>query len=152
MRAIFCHGWSSRSQSQPKKLVFPPFVYPISSVPHDWLFPLCCAVVHHGGSGTTAAGIRAGVPTIIHPFFGDQFFWAGRVEEIGIGVFLRKLKVESLSEALKTVTTDFAMQNKAKALGAAVRLENGVKKAIEFVYRDLDYSSKIISDLANKHN
>lgn len=56
----------------------------MNSVPHDWLFPQLAGVVHHGGAGTTAAGLRAGCPTIIHPFFGDQYFWADRVTEVRI--------------------------------------------------------------------
>lgn len=66
--------------SAPKPL--PSFIYPLKSVPHDWLFPRIAGVVHHGGAGTTAAGLRAGVPTIIKPFFGDQNFWAERVESV----------------------------------------------------------------------
>lgn len=61
---------------------YPDFIYPLDKVPHDWLFPQVAAVVHHGGAGTTAAGLRAGIPTVIKPFFGDQFFWASRVQEV----------------------------------------------------------------------
>eukprot|EP00842_Homolaphlyctis_polyrhiza_P002882 jgi/Hompol1/3595/HPOL_006634-RA len=99
VRAILSKGWSSRLQkqsattatttteatqsSQPAPIeTYPDCIYPLDKVPHDWLFPQMAGVVHHGGAGTTAAGIRAGVPTLIHPFFGDQFFWADRVQEV----------------------------------------------------------------------
>jgi len=48
---------------------YPPNVFVVDSIPHDWLFPQVAAVIHHGGAGTTAAGLRAGVPTMIVPFF-----------------------------------------------------------------------------------
>ncbi|KAJ0959662.1 hypothetical protein J5N97_000680 [Dioscorea zingiberensis] len=57
---------------------FPTDVFPLEDYPHDWLFPQCAAVVHHGGAGTTATGLRAGCPTTVVPFFGDQFFWGDR--------------------------------------------------------------------------
>ena len=52
------------------------------SIPHDWLFPQMSLVMHHGGAGTVAAGLRAGVPTVIRPFFGDQFFWGEKILEV----------------------------------------------------------------------
>jgi sterol 3beta-glucosyltransferase len=58
---------------------YPDFIFPLDAVPHDWLFPQLTAAVHHGGAGTAAAAYRAGIPTMIVPFFGDQFFWAQRV-------------------------------------------------------------------------
>ena len=54
-------------------------------VPHEWLFPRVAAVVHHGGAGTTAAGLRAGKPSLLIPHVGDQFFWGRRVQELGLG-------------------------------------------------------------------
>ncbi|CAM9245428.1 unnamed protein product, partial [Phaeothamnion confervicola] len=60
------------------------------SVPHGWLFPQCIAAVHHGGSGTTAAALRAGIPQVICPMAFDQFFWAERVEYLGYGVALER--------------------------------------------------------------
>jgi sterol 3beta-glucosyltransferase len=85
VRAIVSKGWSSRiAQVTTTKIEYPPCIYPLDSVPHDWLFPRVAGVVHHGGAGTTAAGLRAGVPTVIKPFFGDQFFWGDRVQEVCI--------------------------------------------------------------------
>jgi sterol 3beta-glucosyltransferase len=85
VRAIVSKGWSSRGKEQKQTHVeYPPEIYPLDSVPHDWLFPQCAGVVHHGGAGTTAAGLRAGIPTLIRPFFGDQFFWAERVQDVSV--------------------------------------------------------------------
>jgi sterol 3beta-glucosyltransferase len=102
-RAILSKGWSGRAKennlgstgaetssaagSAAAEPEWPSFIYPIKSIPHDWLFPRIAGVVHHGGAGTTAAGIRAGVPTIIKPFFGDQFFWGLQVEEVRFLLF-----------------------------------------------------------------
>lgn len=73
-RAVLVKGWGGLGN-----IDYPENVYAIDSIPHDWLFPQVAAVIHHGGAGTTAAGLRAGCPTCIVPFFGDQFFWATRV-------------------------------------------------------------------------
>ncbi len=82
-RAFLSKGWSSRSQTGPAaEITYPESIYPLKSIPHDWLFPQLAGVVHHGGAGTTAAGLRAGCPTIIHPFSLDQFFWADRVTDV----------------------------------------------------------------------
>lgn len=87
IRAVLSKGWFGffKNRSGRDKEVdvkFPDFIYPIDAVPHDWLFPRVAAVVHHGGAGTCAAGLRAGKPTVIKPFFGDQFFWADRVVDV----------------------------------------------------------------------
>ena len=62
-----------------------PNVITVDNVPHDWLFPRVAAVVHHGGAGTTAAGLRAGRPTLICPFVGDQPFWGSQIDQLGSG-------------------------------------------------------------------
>lgn len=130
VRAIVSRGWSSRLQGVAHEeddilKKHPDTIFSIQSVPHDWLFPQVRAVVHHGGAGTTAAGLRAGRPTIIKPFFADQFFWGERVEEMGIGRCIKKLTVESLSAALRVVSTDEHMLKLAKKVGEKI---SSVKK------------------------
>jgi len=88
--------------------------------------------------------LRAGIPTIIKPFFGDQFFWADRVEALDVGSGVRKLTVDNLAEALRTATTDVKQIEKAKLLGQKIRAENGVDKAVEAIYRDLEYARSLI--------
>ncbi|KAK9702810.1 Sterol 3-beta-glucosyltransferase [Basidiobolus ranarum] len=146
VRAIVSKGWSSRLQQEgkePKEQVeFPDFIYSLDSVPHDWLFPQVAGVVHHGGAGTTSAGIRAGVPTIIKPFFGDQFFWGTRVQDMGIGVCLKKFTAERVAQALQMITTDEKIIRRAQIAGEKVRAENGVENAINYIFRDYELARR----------
>lgn len=141
VRAIISKGWSARlkeSESEESKTLgaaerilneksdaslseHPGVIYKVDSVPHDWLFPQLRGVVHHGGAGTTSAGLRAGVPTVVKPFFGDQYFWGDRLEEMGMGVCVKKLTVEKLANALVKITTDESMLVRAKAVGEKIR-------------------------------
>ena len=112
----------------------PASVYLLDEAPHDWLFPRMAAVVHHGGAGTTAAGLRAGVPTVICPFFGDQPFWGRRVAALGVGTQplpQRRLTAEGLSVAIQTAVDDPALRECAASLGMARRAEDGVGRAVE---------------------
>lgn len=110
----------------------PETMLPLGDVPHDWLFPRMAAVVHHGGAGTTAAGLRAGRPTVICPFFGDQPFWGRRVHELGVGskpIPQKKLTADGLTAALREVTANPAIRRSADALGEKIRSEHGVANA-----------------------
>lgn len=127
VHAILSKGWSDRLQvkkgtdvSDPE-IPLPPEIYSIKSIPHDWLFQRIEAACHHGGAGTTGASLRAGIPTIIKPFFGDQFFWGDRVEALGIGTSVRKLTVESLADALTVATSDERQIAKARLVGEKIR-------------------------------
>ncbi|RDB29507.1 Sterol 3-beta-glucosyltransferase [Hypsizygus marmoreus] len=147
--AILSKGWSDRlhvktSDASDPEEPLPKQIYAISSIPHDWLFQRIDAACHHGGAGTTGASLRAGIPTIIRPFFGDQLFWADRVEALGVGTGVRKLTVNSLTEALIAATTDVKQIDRAKLLGEQIRAENGVSTAIESLYRDLEYARSLI--------
>jgi hypothetical protein len=152
--AILSKGWSDRlhtqtgETSQPDEPL-PKQIYEIASIPHDWLFQRIDAACHHGGAGTTGASLRAGIPTIIKPFFGDQFFWADRVEALGIGTGVRKLTVDNLKDALISATTDQKQIDRAKLVGEQIRSENGVSTAIEAIYRDLDYARSLIRQPSN---
>ncbi|KAF9104596.1 Sterol 3-beta-glucosyltransferase [Mortierella sp. AM989] len=153
VRAIITKGWSDKKSTQnkqkdgpaavvqnvgePEEKVYPDSVFMLQSVPHDWLFPKLAGAVHHGGAGTTAASLRAGIPTVIKPYFGDQNFWAQRIEEAGVGVWCHDLTVKKLSASLKTITTDEKMIKKAQAMGERIRAEDGVGTAIQYLYHDL---------------
>ena len=92
--------------------------------------------VHHGGAGTTAAAIRAGKPQVIVPFFGDQPFWGKIMAQHGVApdpIAQKSLTADNLAEALRRVTGDPAMARAAEALGAAVRQEDGLKRAVEVI-------------------
>jgi sterol 3beta-glucosyltransferase len=108
----------------------------IGSIPHDWLFPRCAAVVHHGGAGTTAAGLRAGVPSILVPILADQLLWARRIEDLGVGpksIPRAKLTADRLAEAIIKAVTDRSMRQHAAELGEKIRSEDGVGNAVEII-------------------
>jgi sterol 3beta-glucosyltransferase len=131
VRAIVHRGWARLLTSEP-----PVTVHFVESVPHTWLLPRVSAAVHHGGAGTTAASLRAGVPTVIVPFHGDQFFWARRVQDLGTGptpITRRRLTVERLAAALVAATSDSEMRRNAAALGERIQAEEGVAEAVRWI-------------------
>jgi sterol 3beta-glucosyltransferase len=124
VRCILAKGWSDRLDKKDANEVevpLPPEILSIKSAPHDWLFKQIDAAAHHGGAGTTGASLRAGVPTIIKPFFGDQYFFGSRVEDLGVGIHLRKLNVSVFSRALWEACNSQRMIVKAKILGETIR-------------------------------
>lgn len=124
VRCILSKGWSDRlgdPTSTKTEVVLPPEIFQIKAAPHDWLFFQVDAAVHHGGAGTTGASLRAGIPTVIKPFFGDQFFFGGRVEDLGVGILLRKINVSVLGRALWEAVHSERMIVKAKLLGEKIR-------------------------------
>ena len=130
-RGILVSGWGGLSQAH-----LPATVHMVESVPHSWLFPRVAAVVHHGGAGTTAAGLRAGVPSVVVPFFGDQLFWGQRVEKLGVGrtpIPRKKLTVELLAQAIDRSVTDPVMRQQAANLGAKIQAENGIANAVKVI-------------------
>jgi UDP:flavonoid glycosyltransferase YjiC (YdhE family) len=132
-RAILQTGWGSIGQRE-----LPDYAWKIEYVPYGWLFPRMAAVMHHGGSGTTAFGLRAGVPSIIVPFLFDQFYWGKRISSLGVGpepIPHRKLSVERLVEALTIAVADTQMRQRAAELGEKIRAEDGVREAIEAIQR-----------------
>ena len=127
-RGVLHTGWGSLGNADLRDDVFK-----IGSVPFDWLFPKVSVVVHHGGAGTTATGLRSGVPSIIVPFFADQHFWAWRVRELGVGpkaVSRKKLSAERLAAAITETLGDKEMKTRAVTLGQAIRSEDGVGQAV----------------------
>jgi UDP:flavonoid glycosyltransferase YjiC (YdhE family) len=110
----------------------------IDDVPHGWLFPRTAAVVHHGGAGTTAAGLRSGVPSLISPFAADQYAWAERAVDLGVGPRMpdaKGLTSEKLARAVDSAVHDPALRARAAALGEVIRAENGVARAVEIIER-----------------
>ncbi len=134
-RGIIASGWAGLV---PQDL--PESVYVLDSAPHSWLFPRMAGVVHHGGAGTTAAALRAGVPSTIIPHFTDQPYWARRVYELGVGakpIPRHKLTADKLTGAIHTLVTDKATQQRAAALGEQIRAEDGVANAAQQIQQIL---------------
>lgn len=130
-RGVLLTGWGGLRHTTHNKNILQ-----IDSAPHDWLFPRMAAVVHHGGAGTTAAGLRAGVPNVVVPFFGDQAYWARRVVSLGVGpagIPRKQLTAQKLAAALLRIKGDDAMRARAAALGEELRREDGVAQAVELI-------------------
>jgi UDP:flavonoid glycosyltransferase YjiC (YdhE family) len=130
-RGVLLSGWGGIGQTD-----LPDTVYQAESLPHSWLFPRVAAVVHHGGAGTTAAGLRAGIPSIITPVAGDQPFWASCVKQLGVGVnpgSFFKITAEKLAAAITYVVTDPGIRDRARTVGEAVRAEQGLSRAVEII-------------------
>ncbi|WP_067826884.1 glycosyltransferase [Nocardia inohanensis] len=111
-------------------------VLTIGDVPHDWLFPQTAAVVHHCGAGTTAAGLRAGVPAIGVPLYSDQPFWARRLLDLGVSAATiphPKLSAGRLASAIQRATTDETLRHHATRLAAAIAAEDGVGQAVKVI-------------------
>ncbi|KAI1411609.1 glycosyltransferase family 1 protein [Hypoxylon sp. FL1857] len=154
VRCVLSKGWSDRLGNKDAAVpeqALPPEIFQIKSAPHDWLFAQMDAAAHHGGSGTTGASLRAGIPTIIRPFFGDQFFFGSRVEDLGVGICLKKWGANSFARALWETTHSERMIVKARVLGETIRKENGVDTAIQCIYRDLEYAKSLIKSKAGKN-
>jgi len=131
-RAIMC------GMGTPSNL--PKSIFTIDSIPHSWLFDRVSAVCHHGGAGTTAAGFKAGVPSIIVPFSNDQFAWAARAYDLGVGskpIPKKELSSDKLSDAIRFAFKDEII-TKAKILGEQMASENGAQKCASIIMECLE--------------
>lgn len=121
----------------------------VESAPHEWLFPQVACTVHHGGAGTLASAMRAGVPTIITPVWLDQWDHSYLVNELGVGIGLSKqfqqTTAQDLGDAIKTVLKDKAMAAQTKEMAAKLLAEDGVTnlvKGIEKWWTDWEQTGK----------
>lgn len=129
LRGIVATGWGGITTGEAGT----DDVLVLEGVPHEWLFPRVAAVVHHGGAGSTAAGIRAGRPTLIVPFLGDQPFWGARVQALGVGpppLPARQLGT-GLAERLGELVNTASYASRAEEVGAAVRAEDGLAAGVQ---------------------
>ena len=132
-RGLLLTGWGGLRPD-----MVPDNVFVVDSAPHNWLFPRMAAVVHHGGAGTTAEGLRAGVPSVIVPFILDQPFWGARIKAMGLGpdpIPHKNLTADRLANAITLAVTDSDMKQHANLIGAAIRAENGVENAVQIIQR-----------------
>lgn len=137
VRALVSKGWGGIGANE---VGIPDGVFMLGNVPHDWLFQRVSCVVHHGGAGTTAAGIKAGKPTLIVPFFGDQPFWGAMVARAKAGpdpIAYKKLTADNLAEAI-----DFCLKpetvDQARQYGERIREEKGTDMGGQSFHSHLD--------------
>jgi sterol 3beta-glucosyltransferase len=133
VRAVIARGWGGLEVSSSSSRV-----HVTDSVPHDWLLPRTAGAVHHGGAGTTAAGLRAGRPTLVCPVLGDQGFWAGRVHTLGCGprpLPMRRLSADGLADRLHSLINNPTYRNRAQGVGDALAAEDGVGTAVRVLER-----------------
>ncbi|OAA39642.1 UDP-glucuronosyl/UDP-glucosyltransferase [Metarhizium rileyi] len=140
VRALVSKGWGGLGADD---VGLPEGVFMLGNVPHDWLFEHVTAVVHHGGAGTTAAGIKAGKPTIVVPFFGDQPFWGAMIARAKAGpepTRYKDLTAEKLAESIK-FCLEANTQERAKELGHKIREEAGTDVGAKSFHEHLDVDS-----------
>ncbi|HEX9089983.1 MAG TPA: glycosyltransferase [Anaerolineales bacterium] len=130
-RGILLGGWGGLGKGD-----LPETILRVEAIPHDWLFPRVAAVVHHGGSGTTATGLRFGKPTVVVPFFADQPFWGERVYRLGAGprpIPFTRLSVDNLTRAIDIAVSNPTIRHNAEVLGERLQSEDGVGKAVSLI-------------------
>ncbi len=123
-----------RGAQDPSEARLPDSVIAVGAISHDWLFARCSAVVHHGGAGTIAAALKAGVPSVVVPHMIDQVAWGRAIHALGAGpapIRRRKLSPERLHKAITAAVTDVSIRERTAALGGRIRAEDGIKCAVE---------------------
>lgn len=136
VRAVIVTGFGGLTPGS-----LPEQVLAIPTVPYPWLFSRSSAVVHHGGSGSLAAALQAGLPNMAVPFGFDQLFWGGRAHALGVGpapLPASTLTSSSLAQALRILTTNMAMQQRARKIGEQIRSEDGLGRAVSAVIATLE--------------
>jgi sterol 3beta-glucosyltransferase len=128
-RGIILSGWGSEKRESTGDLLY------LESAPHDWLLPKCKLLIHHGGAGTTSAGLRAGIPQVVVPFMADQPFWGSRVHAIGAApkpIRVNQLSVEWMVSAMAEAESKNILE-RAQATGQRIRGEDGVMDAVKWI-------------------
>jgi sterol 3beta-glucosyltransferase len=128
-RGVILSGWGGVADRSTSDVLY------LESAPHDWLLPKCKMVIHHGGAGTTSAGLRAGIPNVVVPFTADQPFWGRRVNQIGAGpspILVKNLSVENLARAIVEAESNLVIEQ-SKLIGEKIRAEDGVARAIQII-------------------
>ena len=137
-QALILTGWSGYAERRDGQ---DGHVFVTGDAPHDWLFPRVSAVIHHGGAGTVAAALRAGVPSVILPFFFDQRFWGQRLAACGLGpppTPFYRLSTATMARALDLTESSDDMRCRLQRLSTKLRQEDGVGKAVAILSQALD--------------
>lgn len=128
-RGIILSGWSEVDAGSNSDLLY------LNAVPHDWLLPQCKMIIHHGGAGTTSAGLQAGIPNIVIPFTADQPFWGRRVYAVGAGpkpIYVNQFSVDKLMHVIVEAEGK-EIRKHAQAIGQSIGGEDGVKYAASLI-------------------
>ncbi|KAI5461862.1 hypothetical protein BGZ63DRAFT_356157 [Mariannaea sp. PMI_226] len=136
-RVLLSKGWGGMGDD---RFHIPTSVFMLGNVPHDWLFNHVSCVVHHGGAGTTAAGITAGRPTVVVPFFGDQLFWGAMVARAGAGpdpIPHKQLTADNLADAINFCLQPECLEH-AKDLASKIAKERGSDMGAQSFHQYLD--------------
>ncbi|MFG3449672.1 glycosyltransferase [Stenotrophomonas sp. NPDC047960] len=126
-RVLLFPGWAGVPDGP-----LPANVFVLGPSPHEALFPRCAMVIHHGGSGTTHSACRAGVPSIVMPLAADQFFWAARLQALGVApspLSQKQLDHDTLVNAIAFAGRSDVI-SRARTLGNAMAREDGVSVAV----------------------
>ncbi|KAF7538095.1 hypothetical protein G7054_g3267 [Neopestalotiopsis clavispora] len=139
VRALISRGWSKlgRGNESNDQVMY------LDDCPHEWLFQNVSAVIHHGGAGTTACGLRYGRPTLVVPFFGDQPFWGDMIAAAGAGpkpILYPALNSSNLAEAIRVCLQPEA-QTAAQSISVSMSSEEGVRTAVKSFYANLPVSA-----------
>ena len=128
-RGVILSGWGDVKNRSSDILLY------LDAIPHDWLLPKCKMIIHHGGAGTTSAGLRSGITNVVVPFTADQPYWGRRIHAIGVGpepILVKHLSVENLTRAI-VEADDRVIRKHAQVVGQRVRCEDGVARAVELI-------------------
>jgi len=143
VRALVNKGWGGFGRDNKNT---PKNIFMLGNTPHDWLFPRVKAVVHHGGAGTTAIGLKCGKPTMIVPFFGDQPFWGAMVAEAKAGAHncipYKRLTMEWLAEGIKQCLTEEAQENVQHIADSIAKEGDGAENAVRSFHRSLSLAGR----------
>jgi UDP:flavonoid glycosyltransferase YjiC (YdhE family) len=129
-RAVIAGGWAAlhaHIEEADDVLV-------VDNVPHSLIFPKVAAALHHGGAGTTTAAARAGVPQVLLPHILDQYYWAHRVEVLGLGpqaLSVERVTADALSDRINRAINDPLIRERVSRLGPLVAARNGVTAAVD---------------------
>ncbi len=129
LRGVVQSGWGGLTAQDDHMIT-------IGDAPHDWLFPRMQAVIHHGGSGTTHSALMAGKPSLVIPIMADQPFWGRRLAALGVAPPMippKKVTPEGIVAALRAMTQDTAMRQRAADYGALLRAEDGLGAAVSLI-------------------
>src|SRR5512142_468894 len=131
IRALVGAGWTEYARG-----ALPETVFIAPAFDHDRVLPRCRAAVHHGGAGTTAASLRAGLPTLVCSLFSDQPLWGHRIEQLGVGTTFpfQKLDARRLSAALDVLLRP-EVAERAREIGRTLSAENGTEQITDLVER-----------------